>query len=26
LLLIPVIGWAWLLIECGLLPAARRPD
>ena len=23
LLLIPVIGWAWLLIECGLLPAAK---
>jgi uncharacterized membrane protein YhaH (DUF805 family) len=23
LLLLPVFGWAWLLIECGLLPAAR---
>ena len=23
LLLIPVLGWAWVLIECGLLPGAR---
>jgi len=23
LLLIPAIGWAWVLIECGLLPGAR---
>jgi uncharacterized membrane protein YhaH (DUF805 family) len=22
LLLVPVVGWAWLLIECGLLSAA----
>lgn len=24
LLLIPVLGWAWVLIECGLLPGARE--
>ncbi len=23
LLLLPVVGWAWVLIECGLLPPAK---
>jgi uncharacterized membrane protein YhaH (DUF805 family) len=23
LLLVPVAGWAWLLVECGLLPGVR---
>jgi uncharacterized membrane protein YhaH (DUF805 family) len=26
LLLLPVLGWAWILLECGLLPAARETD
>lgn len=26
LLFIPVIGFLWLLIDCGLLPAARESD
>ncbi len=25
LVLLPVIGWAWLLIDCGLLPASPHP-
>ena len=25
LVLLPVIGWAWLLVDCGLLPARNEP-